>query len=133
MYSSGNKLTPPQIMIFRQISSLLLKREFSLIFPRYRGKFHEESKYFIRIFATRLYCSYLLLVFMRKSAKPPCVHANPNYHQCTPVPPECAEIVDLIMFSPGKNPIPKNFLKKELRLFENRHKIALFTIFVIFE
>ncbi len=46
--------------------------------------------------------------------------------------PEWAEIIDLMVFSPAKNPIPKTFLKKELRLFENReknenrHKIALF-------
>ncbi len=48
---------PPKIMIFRQISSLLLNREFSLIYPRYRGKISRGIQIFIRIFATRLYSS----------------------------------------------------------------------------
>ncbi len=43
----------------------------------------------------------LLLVFMRKRAKPPCVHANPNY-QYMPVPLEWAKIIDLMVISPAK-------------------------------
>ncbi len=89
-------------------------------------KLHEESKYFIRIFATRPYFAARLYA---KSAKPACVHTNPNCHQGTRGPPEWAEIIDLMMFSSAKKPIPKTFLRKELRLFENRIKIALFSIF----
>ncbi len=65
----------------------------------------------------------LLLVFMRKSAKPACVHTNPNYHQGTPGPPVWTGIIDLIMFNPAKkNRFQKTFLKKELRLFKNHEK-----------
>ncbi len=65
-------------------------------------KLHEESKYFIRIFATRLYSSLFAARLYAKSAKPACVHTNPNYYQGTPGPPEWAEIIDLMMFSPAK-------------------------------
>ncbi len=110
-------------MNFRQISSLLLNREFSLIYPRYRGKISRGIQIFYQNFCcSSLLVPILLLVFMRKSAKPPCVHANSNYHQCTPVMPEWAEIIDLMVFSPAK----KSDSKKKS---ENRHKIALFSIF----
>ncbi len=82
-------------------------------------KLHEESKYFIRLFATRLYFAARLYA---KSAKPACVHTNSNCHQGTPGPPEWAEIIDLMMFSPAKKLIPKTFRKKELRLFKNHGK-----------
>ncbi len=75
-------------------------------------KLHEKSKYFIRILllvSTRPYFAARLYV---KSAKPACVHTNPNYHQGTPGPPEYAGIIDLMMFSPAKIPIPKKSEKK---------------------
>ncbi len=65
-------------------------------------KLHEKSKYFIRIFATRLYSPYFAARLYAKSAKPACVHTNLNYHQGTPGPPEWSEILDLMMFSPAK-------------------------------
>ncbi len=65
-------------------------------------KLHEESKYFIRIFATRPYFAARLYV------KPACVHTNPNYHQGTPGPLKWAGIIDLMMFSPAKKPDSKN-------------------------
>ncbi len=52
----------------------------------------------------------------------PTVQTNPNYHQGTPGPPEWAGIIDLMMLSPAKKPIPKTFLKKELCLFKNHEK-----------
>ncbi len=60
-------------------------------------KFHEESKYFIRILPLVSTLPYLLFVFMRKSAKPPCVQTNPNYHQGTPGPPEWAGFIESMM------------------------------------
>ena len=97
------KQPPPKIVIFRQISSLLLNREFSLIYPRYRGKISRAIQIFYQNFCRSFLIVHILLfVFMRKSAKPPCVHTNPNYHQGTPLPPEWAEIIELMMFSPAK-------------------------------
>ncbi len=49
--------SPRKSGFFWRNSSLLHKHEFSLINPQYGVKLHEESKYFIRIFATRLYSS----------------------------------------------------------------------------
>ncbi len=79
---------------------------------------------------------YFAARFYAKSAKPACVHTNLNYHQGTPGPPEWAEIIDLMMISPAKKKrFQKPFLRKELRLFENREKmknrikIALISIF----
>ncbi len=66
---------------------------------------HEESKYFIRLFATRPYFAARLYA---KSVKPACVHTNPNYHQGTPGPPEWAKIIDLMMFSPAEKTDSKN-------------------------
>ncbi len=82
----------------------------------------------------------LLLVFMWKSAKPACVHTNPNYHQGTPGPPEWAEIIDLMMFSPAnKTDSKKHFWKKSCvysKITKNRKKHdfnAIFHFFAIFE
>ncbi len=127
-------------MIFRQISSLLLKREFSLIFPRYRGKISRGIQIFYQNFCrSSLLVPILLLVFMRKSAKPPCVQTNPNYHQCTPVPPEWAEIIDLMVFSPAKKSDSKNFSEKRVTFIRKSRKMKIaiksrfFRFFVIFE
>ncbi len=87
-------------------------------------KLHEESKYFIRIFAIRLYSSLFAARLYAKSAIPACVHTNLNYHQGTSVPLKWAEIIDVMMFSQAKkNRFQKTFLRKELRLFENREKM----------
>ncbi len=51
------------------------KHEFSLIFPLYGVKLHEESKYFIRIFATRLYSSLFAARLYAKKCKT-CVCAH---------------------------------------------------------
>ncbi len=56
---------------------------------RYMGvKLHEESKYFIRIFATRLYSSLFCCSSLCEKCKIACVHTKTNYHQSTPGPPE---------------------------------------------
>ncbi len=107
-------------MIFRQISSLLLKREFSLIFPRYRGKISRGIQLLYQNFChSSLLVPILLLVFMRKSAKLPCVQTNPDYHQGTPGPPEWAGIIDL---TPTNKTDSKNISEKELCLFKNHEK-----------
>ncbi len=106
-YSTYNwgqkKRSTPKTGSFWRNSSLLHKHEFSLIFPLNGGKITRGIQIFYQNFCySSLLVPILLLVFMRKSAKPPCVHTNPNYHQGTPGPPEWAEIIDLMMFSPAK-------------------------------
>ncbi len=87
-------------------------------------KLHEESKYFIRIFATRPYFAARLYA---KSAKSACVHTNPNYYQGTPGPPKWAEIIDLMMFSPAKKLSEKRVtIIRKSRKINNRPKIEIF-------
>ncbi len=75
---------------------------------------------------------------MRKSAKAPCVHANPNYHRCTPVPPEWAEIIDLMVFSQAKIRFQKKsekrvaFIQKSRKITKNRKKRDFKAIFHFF-
>ncbi len=95
-------------------------------------KLHEESKYFIRILLLVSTRPYLLLVFMRKSAKPPCVHTNPNYHQGTPGPLEWAEIIDLMIFSPAKKTDSKNISEKRVAFIQKSRKIEKSAILMRF-
>ncbi len=124
IYSTGkNKRIPQKIMIFRQISSLLLNREFSLIYRRYRGKISRGIQIFYQNFCySSLLVPILLLVFMQKRAKHPCVHANTNYHQYMPVPPEWAKIIDLMVFSPAKKSDSKNFSEKRVMSIRKSRK-----------
>ncbi len=125
----------PKILFFRQISSLLLNHEFSLIYPRYRGKISRGIQIFYQNFCySSPLVPILLLVFMRKRAKPPCVHANPNYHQYMPVPPEWAKIIDLMVFSAAKKSDSKIiFWKKSYVYSKIAIKSRFFRFFVIFE
>ncbi len=97
----------------------------------------------IQIFYQNLCYSSLLSLFCCSSLCEKCKTCvctrNLNYHQGTPGPPKWAEIVDLIMFSPAKNLIPKNFSEKRvtfIRKSRKKWKIALksrfFRFFVIF-
>ncbi len=59
--------TPLKYKVFSDETHLCCINTNFLWSARYMGvKLHEESKYFIRIYATRLLVPILLLVFMRK-------------------------------------------------------------------
>ncbi len=97
-------------------------------------KLHEESKYFIRILLLVSTRPYFAARLYAKSVKPACVHTNPNYHQGTPGPPECAGIIDLMMFSPAEKRVA--FIQKSRKIMKNRNKrdfSAIFHFFAIFE
>ncbi len=87
-------------------------------------KLHEESKYFIRILLLVSTRPYFAARLYAKSAKPACVHTNPNYHQGTPGPPKWAGIIDLMMFSSAKKPIPKHLSEKRVAFIHKSRKIT---------
>ncbi len=128
------KMFPPKNWFFLTKSSLLHKHEFSWICLLYGGKITRGIQIFNQNFCySSILVPILLLVFMRKSVKPPCVHTNPNYNQGTPGPLEQTGIIDLMMFSPSKKPIPKNFSQKRVTFIrEIALKSRLFRFFVIF-
>ncbi len=86
IYTALEKINaPPKIMIFRQISSLLLKLEFSLIFPRYRGKISRGIQIFyqnfcnsslLSLFAARLYAKKCKTSVCTRQPELPPVHAS---------------------------------------------------------
>ncbi len=116
------KMSPPKLVFSDETHLCSINSNF-LWSARYMGvKLHEESKYFIRIFATVSTRPYFAAHLYAESAKPACVHSNLNYHQGTPVPPKWAEIIDLMMFSPAKKTDSKNFSEKRVTFIRKSRK-----------